>query len=401
MRPLTHVLPPSLIQVGADAIDSFRTLGKRSTLALLGIVIGSASIIAVINIGHNARQDVARVFHDMGVDTLAVKLSAKRGSQASPLSIEATTIKGLALTELLIAPAAIASVQASFNHETSDIRLTGTEPSLFEVMKLSLAKGRFLHPFDHDENVAVLGHEIAASLSSGGTLIQIGDWLRINNYLFRVIGVLQPRTESPMSPVYANLSVFVPLQGLARVAGDASIDDLVVRIPHYNKSESVASTLRKVLSRAFKSRDIEVVTPLQMIEGMNRQNRTFHYLLMALGLITLTGGGVAVMNVMYMNVSERRVEIGLRMAIGARRQDIRNLFLIEAVTLSALGAVLGAGLGMALAYIYAQMSGWEFAMAASAIPQGVTSTVLVGVFFGLKPAISASRLTPVEALRDD
>ena len=116
MRPLTHVLPPSLIQVGADAIDSFRTLGKRSTLALLGIVIGSASIIAVINIGHNARQDVARVFHDMGVDTLAVKLSAKRGSQASPLSIEATTIKGLALTELLIAPAAIASVQASFNH---------------------------------------------------------------------------------------------------------------------------------------------------------------------------------------------------------------------------------------------------------------------------------------------
>ena len=106
------------------------------------------------------------------------------------------------------------------------------------------------------------------------------------------------------------------------------------------------------------------------------------------------------MNVMYMNVSERRSEIGLRMAMGARRQDIRNLFLIEAAALSVLGAVLGAGLGMALAYIYAQVSGWAFAMAFSAIPLGVTSTVLIGVFFGLKPAITASRLTPVEALRD-
>ncbi len=400
MPPLINLLPPSLIQVGADAIDSFRTLGKRSILALLGIVIGSASIIAVINIGHNARQDVASVFHNMGVDTLAVKLSPNRGAQASPLSIDAATIKRLGLENMFIAPAAMVSVQAGFNHQNTVIRLVGTEPSLFEVMNLSLAKGRFLHPFDHDENVVVLGHAIAASLSSGSTLIQVGDWIRINNYLFKVIGVLQPRTESPMSPVFANLSVFVPLQGMARVASEATIDDLVVRIPLYNKSESVASTLREVLGRAFKSRDIEVVTPLQMIEGMNRQNRTFHYLLMALGLITLAGGGVAVMNVMYMNVSERRIEIGLRMAIGARRQDIRNLFLIEAVALSALGAVLGAGLGMALAYIYAQVSGWAFAMAVSAIPLGVTSTVLVGVFFGLKPAITASRLTPVEALRD-
>lgn len=400
MRPLINLLPSSLIQVGADAIDSFRTLGKRSTLALLGIVIGSTSIIAVINIGHNARQDVARVFQNMGVDSLAVKLQIKRDAQASPLPIEAETIKGLGLADLLIAPAAMVFTQAGRHGQTVDIRLVGTEPSLLDVMKFSLAYGRFLHPFDQHENVVVLGHEIAASLSGGGPLVQIGDWLKINNYLFRVIGVLSPRTESLLSPVYANLSVFVPLQGMSRVAGDARIADLVVRIPPCNKTEDVASSLRETLTRAFPSRVVEVVTPQQMIEGMNRQARTFHYLLMALGVITLVGGGVAVMNVMYMNVSERRIEIGLRMAIGARRQDIRNLFLIEAVTISALGAVLGAGLGMALAYTYARVSDWEFAMAANAIPLGITSTVLVGVFFGLKPAITASRLAPVEALRD-
>lgn len=400
MRPLISLIAPSLVNAAGDAIDSFRTLGKRSTLALLGIVIGSASIIAVINIGHNAREDVAKVFHDMGVDTMAVRLQVKQGGQASPLSTEAETIKGLGFEGLLIAPTAMSVAQAGFNRQSSDIRLVGTEPVLLDVMKLSLAHGRFLHPFDQDENVVVLGHEVAASLSRSGAMIQTGDWLKINHYLFKVIGVLQPRTESLISPVYANLSVFVPLQGMARVSGNARIDDLVVRFPLYNTSERVASRLREVLARAFKSRTVEVVTPLQMIEGMNRQTRTFHSLLLALGVITLVGGGVAVMNVMYMNVSERRTEIGLRLAIGARRQDIRNLFLIEAVTLSFFGAVLGAGLGMALAYLYARFSDWAFTLAVNAIPLGITSTVLVGVFFGLKPAITASRLTPVEALRE-
>jgi len=139
----------------------------------------------------------------------------------------------------------------------------------------------------------------------------------------------------------------------------------------------------------------------QMIDAMTRQDQTFHYLLMALGVITLVGGGVAVMNVMYMNVSERRIEIGLRMAIGARRQDIRNLFLVEALALSTVGAELGAGVGIALAWLYALVSGWAFELAMLSIPLGVSSTLLVGVFFGLKPAIAASRLTPVEALRDD
>ena len=400
MRPLITLLPPSLIQAGADAIDSFRTLGKRSALALLGIVIGSASIIAVINIGHNAGQDVAKVFQGMGVDTMVVQLKDPRGDYTLRMGTDVAKFRELAVTDLLIAPIAMVSVVAAFKRQTTDIRLVGTETSLLEVINLSLAHGRFLHHFDQGDNVVVLGHEVAAALSLGESAIKIGDWLRINNYLLRVVGVLQPRTESMISPVYANQSVFVPLPVMARVTNDARINDLVVRIPLVNKSENVASTLREALSHAFKPRTVELVTPQQMIEGMNRQNRTFHYLLMALGAITLAGGGVAVMNVMYMNVSERRVEIGLRLALGARRRDIRNLFLIEAVTLSALGAALGAGLGMGLACIYAWVSDWEFSLAGSAIPLGVISTVLVGVFFGLKPAITASRLAPVEALRD-
>ncbi|WP_321837380.1 ABC transporter permease [Pseudomonas kulmbachensis] len=395
-----NFITPAVTQVVEDAIGSFRTMGKRSVLALLGIVIGSGSIVAVINIGHNAGQEAASIFQDMGVDTLIAKLNDDQGVKDSLLGMDAAKIRGLGLQDLMIAPVSEVSGKVGFNHQYTDVKIVGTEPTLFEVLKLSLSRGRFLHEFDRDDNVVVLGHTIAASLSSNGLSIQVGEWLKINNYLFKVVGVLQPTMGSMLNPVLTNHSLFIPFQGLARVDSSAAITDVIMRVGPAHKIERVVPQVIERLSQAFKTRTVEIVVAQQMIDAMTRQDQTFHYLLIALGIITLVGGGVAVMNVMYMNVSERRIEIGLRMAIGARRQDIRNLFLVEALALSTLGAVLGAGVGIALAWLYAVISGWAFELAMLSIPLGVSSTLLVGVFFGLKPAIAASRLTPVEALRD-
>ena len=400
MSFLTRLITPAVTQVVEDAIDSFRTMGKRSVLALLGIVIGSGSIVAVINVGHNTSQEAAKIFQGMGVDTLFAKLNDEQRFKDSFLGMDAANIRGLDLQHLMVAPVSEVSGKAGFNRPYIDVRIVGTEPALIEVLKLSISRGRFLHEFDRDDNVVVLGHTVATSLSSNGLGIQVGEWLKINNYLFKVIGVLQPAMESMLSPVLTNHSLFMPLQGLARVDSGAAITDVIMRVGPAQKIELVVPQVMERLSAAFKTRTVEIVVAQQMIDAMSRQNKTFHYLLIALGIITLVGGGVAVMNVMYMNVSERRIEIGLRMAIGARRQDIRNLFLVEALALSTLGAVLGAGVGIALAWLYAVISGWAFELAMLSIPLGVSSTLLVGVFFGLKPAIAASRLTPVEALRD-
>ena len=400
MSFLTRLITPAVTQVVEDAIDSFRTMGKRSVLALLGIVIGSGSIVAVINVGHNTSQEAAKIFQGMGVDTLFAKLNDEQRFKDSFLGMDAANIRGLDLQHLMVAPVSEVSGKAGFNRLYIDVRIVGTEPALIEVLKLSISRGRFLHEFDRDDNVVVLGHTVATSLSSNGLGIQVGEWLKINNYLFKVFGVLQPAMESMLSPVLTNHSLFMPLQGLARVDSGAAITDVIMRVGPAQKIELVVPQVMERLSAAFKTRTVEIVVAQQMIDAMNRQNKTFHYLLIALGIITLVGGGVAVMNVMYMNVSERRIEIGLRMAIGARRQDIRNLFLVEALALSTLGAVLGAGVGIALAWLYAVISGWAFELAMLSIPLGVSSTLLVGVFFGLKPAIAASRLTPVEALRD-
>lgn len=400
MSFLTRLITPAVTQVVEDAIDSFRTMGKRSVLALLGIVIGSGSIVAVINVGHNTSQEAAKIFQGMGVDTLFAKLNDEQRFKDSFLGMDAANIRGLDLQHLMVAPVSEVSGKAGFNRLYIDVRIVGTEPALIEVLKLSISRGRFLHEFDRDDNVVVLGHTVATSLSSNGLGIQVGEWLKINNYLFKVVGILQPAMESMLSPVLTNHSLFMPLQGLARVDSGAAITDVIMRVGPAQKIELVVPQVMERLSAAFKTRTVEIVVAQQMIDAMNRQNKTFHYLLIALGIITLVGGGVAVMNVMYMNVSERRIEIGLRMAIGARRQDIRNLFLVEALALSTLGAVLGAGVGIALAWLYAVISGWAFELAMLSIPLGVSSTLLVGVFFGLKPAIAASRLTPVEALRD-
>lgn len=400
MSFLTRLITPAVTQVVEDAIDSFRTMGKRSVLALLGIVIGSGSIVAVINVGHNTSQEAAKIFQGMGVDTLFAKLNDEQRFKDSFLRMDAANIRGLDLQHLMVAPVSEVSGKAGFNRLYIDVRIVGTEPALIEVLKLSISRGRFLHEFDRDDNVVVLGHTVATSLSSNGLGIQVGEWLKINNYLFKVIGVLQPAMESMLSPVLTNHSLFMPLQGLARVDSGAAITDVIMRVGPAQKIELVVPQVMERLSAAFKTRTVEIVVAQQMIDAMSRQNKTFHYLLIALGIITLVGGGVAVMNVMYMNVSERRIEIGLRMAIGARRQDIRNLFLVEALALSTLGAVLGAGVGIALAWLYAVISGWAFELAMLSIPLGVSSTLLVGVFFDLKPAIAASRLTPVEALRD-
>lgn len=386
-------------QVVGGAIDTFRTLGKRTVLALLGIVIGSASIVAILNIGFNAGQEATRIFHDMGVDTLVASLNNDRGVEDSLLSTEVEKIRSLNLPGLVISPVAQVSVKLTFNHHPVDARAVGVEPAVTSILKLPIRRGRFLHALDTAENVVVLGHAVATSLGDRGIAVEPGEWVRINTYLFRVAGVLQPAEASMISPVLTDHSVFMPFAALARVAQSSNVSTVLARVlPPLDSSEG-ASRVFEGLSHAFKTRRVEMTVPQQMIDAMARQNKTFEYLLLALGVITLVGAGVAVMNVMYMNVCERRNEIGLRMAIGARGQDIRNLFLIEALALSAMGALSGACLGIVLAWLYAVISQWTFELSMVSIPLGVGSTLLVGVLSGLKPALAASRLTPVEALR--
>ena len=392
----------SLSQLLHEAFISLRTLGKRSVLALLGIVIGSSSVVALINIGHNAAVDAAMIFKDMGTDTLVVQFPPK-GSANVPmrtrldLGAVRQTVPGIAHIGAL----SLFSGPIVFHGRTANANFVGSTPDVQAAMRLAVREGRFLSAFDANQTYAVIGDQVAQALGVPGEPLKTGDRVRINDYLFLIIGILQNQPRAMLMPVQANESLFIPAEGMRRIFANPQINNLIIRARPGQDMERVARDAAAALQPQLTEHNVDITVPQQMIDGMTRQSRTFAYLLLALGAISLVGGGVGVMNVMLMNVSERRREIGIRMALGARQRDIRNLFLLEAVTLTAVGALCGAVLGMTAAWFYAWLSGWVFALAVAALPLGVGSTLLVGVFFGIYPAVSASRLQPVEALRDE
>ncbi|UNM17757.1 ABC transporter permease [Pseudomonas sp. ArH3a] len=392
----------SLSQLLHEAFVSLRTLGKRSVLALLGIVIGSSSVVALINIGHNASVDAAMIFKDMGTDTLVAQFPPKGNSSApmrASLDLEAVrqAIPGIAHIGAL----SVFGGPVVFHGRTVNANFVGTTQDIKDAMRLAVREGRFLSSFDAGETYGVIGDQVAQALSTPGDPLKLGDRIRINDYLFLVVGILHNQPRAMLMPVQANESLFIPAEGMRRIYPTPQIGNVIIRAAPGQDMERIARDAASALKSQLTDHDVDIQVPQQMIDGMTRQSRTFAYLLLALGAISLVGGGVGVMNVMLMNVSERRREIGIRMALGARQRDIRNLFLLEAVTLTAVGALFGAVLGMTAAWLYAWLSGWVFSLAAAALPLGVGSTLLVGLFFGIYPAVSASRLQPVEALRDE
>ena len=392
----------SLSQLLHEAFVSLRTLGKRSMLALLGIVIGSSSVVALINIGHNAAVDAALIFKDMGTDTLVAQFPTKPGSSSPMLArLDLDTVRQAVPGIAHIGALSLFSGPVVFHGRTTNANIVGSTPDIQDAMRLSLREGRFLSDFDANETFAVIGGQLAQTLSVPGDPLKLGERLRINDYLFLIVGILHSQPRALLMPVQGDESLFIPAAGMQRIYASPQIGNVVIRAAPGQDMEAMAKATSAVLQRQLSDHTVDIQVPQQMIDGMTRQSRTFAYLLLALGAISLVGGGVGVMNVMLMNVSERRREIGIRMALGARQRDIRNLFLLEAVTLTAVGAACGAVLGMTAAWLYAWLSGWAFTLAAAALPLGVGSTLLVGLFFGIYPAVSASRLQPVEALRDE
>ena len=392
----------SLSQLLHEAFISLRTLGKRSILALLGIVIGSSSVVALINIGHNAAVDAAMIFKDMGTDTLIAQFPPK-GSINVPMrtQLDLDAVRRAVPGIAHIGALSLFSGPIVFHGRTANANFVGSTAGIQDAMRLALREGRFLSPFDANQTYGVIGDQLAQALGAPGDPLQLGDRVRINDYLFLVVGILRNQPRAMLMPVQANESLFIPAEGMRRIYANPQINNLIIRAAPGQDMERIAKDAAAALQPQLTDHSVDITVPQQMIDGMTRQSRTFAYLLLALGAISLVGGGVGVMNVMLMNVSERRREIGIRMALGARQRDIRNLFLLEAVTLTAVGALCGAVLGMTAAWVYAWLSGWAFSLAVAALPLGVGSTLLVGLFFGIYPAVSASRLQPVEALRDE
>ncbi|WP_174869419.1 ABC transporter permease [Pectobacterium polaris] len=395
---------PSLQQRLLEPLNSLILLGRRAVLALLGIAVGCGSVVALLNVGHNAEAEAMGVFRGMGSDLLVATVQNRAGNHATgsaPADLDIPVLRKN-LPDIKAATALIVtSTEARLRGRSLSTMVVGSRAELSDVLELKLAQGRYLSDFDEQSTYIVLGANVAEQWASQGGVAALGERVQVSGYLFEIVGILQPQGRNPLVPVSVDDSILMPISGMRRVMPAPQIVSVIARNSSSDTLMQTGSQLKDYLTPLMPKLDIDVQIPQQLLEGMAQQSRMFSWLLAGLGGISLLVGGVGVMNVMVMNVSERRREIGVRMALGARPRDIAGLFLLEAVVLSACGALIGAVCGVAAAWLFVFFSDWStFSLSVLSLPLGIGSSLAIGLFFGLNPAMTAARLEPVQALRD-
>jgi putative ABC transport system permease protein len=254
-----------------------------------------------------------------------------------------------------------------------------------------------MHDIDDCGLVAIAGGGAAAKLSAPGAEILPGAKIAIGNYAYTVIGILAPTAIESMNPTDYNDSVFIPLGCSRRVMPGNIPNAALIRLKPGTDSAAVGERLKTRLANT--SSTLTVTDARALVATMKAQMGVYTRLLAAIGGISLLVGGIGVMNVMLMSVMERRREIGLRAAIGAAPRDLQLMFLIEAALLALVGGVAGVALGVGASWFMAKARHWSFAVALYVLPLGTGVAGVVGMVFGLYPALMASRVDPIEALR--
>ena len=389
------------LAVFREAAAGLTAVRSRSILALFGIVVGIGSVIAMISVGEVVKEESLKQFRALGTDIVTARTyySQKRG-RVITMPLDAVLDVAPALPEIAAA-AAWSDVSGKVFHRgmpLDGVAMAGVTGSFPDVTKIELAAGRFVSDLDFRQYFCVVGAGVARAMRGRGGREPLGERLRIQGRLWTVIGVLAPvgATRLPASP---DVSVYVPVTTTMLFNGKDSIGDLRARTAPGVAPERAARALVGWFKRRVPGIEFGAKTAEQLVRGMRRQSRLFTLLLAAVGAISLIVGAVGIMNVMLLSVSERRGEIGLRRAVGARRRDIRRQFLLESVLLCTAGGILGIGAGTGVAWGICAHAGWPFFVSLSAALSGLAVATGVGIFCGLYPAHRAATLDPIEALR--
>jgi putative ABC transport system permease protein len=384
-------------QAFAEAFANLRAQRQRSALALLGVLIGAASIVAMLTIGHIAQRETLKLFSHLGVDIVQIHANPVG---PRPAAMDQQTIEHLPGSDpdvLAALPLSIDRAKVAVGPISVDAGVIAVTANLADLVRLSVKSGRLFGEADKGSLVAVLGAETAAALSTAGAPAQAGSQIRVRGYVFTVIGVLKPVAFTAMDPTDYNTAVLVPLSDAPRIMASSEPGVALLRLRPGANMKAAGERLVARLARPDAA--LQILSAQEQINSLNAQKAVHSRLLTAIGAISLLVGGIGVMNVMLMGVMERRREIGLRAALGATPKDLRIMFLIEAVVLTLAGGLIGLLVGLLVAFVAAKASGWGFSLALYVLPLGPGVAVLVGVTFGLYPAIKASRLDPIEALR--
>jgi putative ABC transport system permease protein len=397
-----------------DALKNLSGNLLRSGLTMLGVIIGVASVIAMMAIVEGGQVWLVSSIERLGTNLLFVwkkRLTIEERRMFAGRNLQLRYDDALAIRdrfpELKVAPIIEIDGQAKAGERDYSGRITGTSPEYSEIRNFHPAAGRFLQNEDIKtwNRSVVLGKTVAEVLY--GSQSAIGQELKIREHRFTVIGVMKPKGE-----IYGqdyDEMVFIPVTTALRYfKGNNKIRSMIIHVPDRTKMEEVTHNLHQLLIQRHDGvDDIRVRNQGDFLGAVDRTIWTFRIVLGGIAIVALLVGGIGIMNIMLVTVTERTREIGLRKAIGAKRRDILLQFLIESTTISVIGGCFGVILGIFAAYGFGNLvaqsmpggGDWGAVIKPTAIAIAFVFAVGVGVGFGLFPAMKASKLDPAEALR--
>ncbi len=407
----------TLLDAIISALDALRLQKMRSALTMLGIIIGVSAVIAMVAVGGGAREQVVAQLRSLGANLLIVmpgnvtQGGVRLGSgAASTLTDEDSAaimkeVPGVQVT----APYMRGSAQLIASGMNWATGVFGVDLGWFEAREWDADTGRVFEPeeISRGAQVALIGQTVARNLYGG--LDPIGQELRIRNVPFRVVGVMAKKGQSTWGQDQDDV-VFVPLNTarqrvLGRNQANArAVGSIYVKVRDGESLSTAEEDVKALLRQRHRMQpgqddDFSIRNLADIAATREASARTLAVLLAAVAGVSLAVGGIGIMNIMLVSVTERTREIGLRLAVGARQRDILRQFLFEAIGLAAIGGAIGVLLGVGAAYLISNAAGWPLLIQPESILLAVAFSGLVGVFFGWYPALRASRLDPIEALR--
>ncbi len=401
--------------IGANftiAMEALWANKLRSLLTSLGIFIGVAAVIAALTLTQGVGSFINGNISSLGTNVITVSpgSSNTRGAfGGSGTTQSLTPADAAALTKIRhvtgVSPIISVNAQVVYGNQNWNTRIQGVNTSYQAIGGWDIAEGTWFSSTDDRAGraVALLGQTVAHSLFDASGTDPVGQTIRVRDQLYRVIGVLAAKGGS----FNQDDVVFIPFTtSLTRLKNSTYVDQIEVQIDDASNVNQVQTDLTTLIERLHRipsgsPDDFRAISSSQLLQTAQQFSQTLTFLLVGIAAISLTVGGIGIMNIMIVSVTERTREIGIRMSIGARRADIRNQFLIEALVLSLIGGIIGMLIGFLLGFLITKLTGLPFVISLTSVLLPFLVSAAIGVTFGLYPAVRASRLDPIVALRTD
>ncbi len=382
------------------AVKSLLSSKMRSLLTMLGIIIGVASVIVLVSLVNGLKSEMVDMFQSMGTNLISVNITGRGGNRAVSVSDIMDFAEENADLISLISPSVTTSVTLKNDTESLSTTCTGTNEMYPDIKKLNVDQGRYIEYVEVEkrQKVCVVGTYTASELF--GTKAAVGKTLKINGETYSVIGVLEETADSEEGS--SDDAIYIPYTLATSISWMRGVNSYVLSARSEDTVDGAMDKLESYFLSIFGSTDyFNIMSQQEMMDQMDEMTGMMTSVLVGIAGISLLVGGIGIMNIMLVSVTERTREIGIRKSLGAAPWDIMSQFVVEAATTSACGGVIGIVFGIAAAYAAGKIMDMSVKPSFGAVAVAFGVSVGIGIIFGYFPAKKASRLSPIEALRYD